>query len=247
MVREIKEHDERKKQMIQTAQHLFLNRGYEHTSVQDIIDTMGVAKGTFYHYFKSREELLDAIVDQMTTDMHERLELIPDKDSNATEKFIELFRTGSNFKAENIDVFMILIKTLYRDDNAIIRNRMYQSSLRKNGPLISRIVCQGIKEGLFNTPFPEDIAGMMITIGKELNETVISMILDRTTDPAQLCAAIIEKYKMYQDIIERILGADPGSLAGILPRGIKDLIIRFITKAREDKETEMGKDRYRMY
>jgi AcrR family transcriptional regulator len=64
MVRISKEHDERLTEFLDTARQLFFEKGYEKTSVNDIIEKVGVAKGTFYHYFKSKEDLLDQLVNQ---------------------------------------------------------------------------------------------------------------------------------------------------------------------------------------
>ncbi len=59
MVRVTKEYDQRLQELLDTARQLFFEIGYEKTSVNDIIDRVGVAKGTFYHYFKTKEDLLD--------------------------------------------------------------------------------------------------------------------------------------------------------------------------------------------
>ena len=69
-LRIVKEHDERKNEIIDTAAALFELKGYEQCSVNDILTAIGIAKGTFYHYFKSKEEVLDAVIaktmDQIT-------------------------------------------------------------------------------------------------------------------------------------------------------------------------------------
>jgi len=65
MIKIIMEHDERIKDIIKKAEKLFAKKGYDNTSVADIIEKVGIAKGTFYHYFKSKDELLDTIVGRM--------------------------------------------------------------------------------------------------------------------------------------------------------------------------------------
>ncbi|MGB6371054.1 MAG: TetR/AcrR family transcriptional regulator, partial [Atribacterota bacterium] len=60
MVRIIKKYDERRTEFLDTAQELFFTKGYEQTAVETIIKKMGLSKGTFYYYFKSKEDLLDA-------------------------------------------------------------------------------------------------------------------------------------------------------------------------------------------
>ncbi len=226
---------------------LFLQNGYNNTSIQNIIDAMNIAKGTFYHYFKSKDELLDAIVDQMTTELSEHLRPILDTDKNGIEKLNEIFKAGSNFKAEKIDTFLVLIKTLYRDENFIIRNRMFQSSIMKNGPIISQIIKQGIKEKLFNTPYPDEIAGIMINLGKELNENIVRLILEKNSDPKTMVELLLNKTRIYQDMMERILGADPGSLSIYIPGDFEALVKKFTDRLREENNIESADDRYKMW
>ena len=65
-MRVVKEYDERKNEIIDTAAFLFMEKGYDRCSVNDILNKIGIAKGTFYHYFKSKEDVLDAAVDKMS-------------------------------------------------------------------------------------------------------------------------------------------------------------------------------------
>jgi len=61
-MRIIKEYEERRKEILETAERLFLTKGYTKTTVNDILKEIGIAKGTFYHYFKSKEEVMDEII-----------------------------------------------------------------------------------------------------------------------------------------------------------------------------------------
>jgi len=61
MVRITKEYHVRKNELLDTAQELFFTQGYEQTTVETIIQKVGVSKGTFYYYFKSKEDLLDKL------------------------------------------------------------------------------------------------------------------------------------------------------------------------------------------
>jgi len=61
-MREVKEHNIRKKEILDKAQALFIKKGYSKTTINDILKAEGIAKGTFYHYFKSKEEVMDALI-----------------------------------------------------------------------------------------------------------------------------------------------------------------------------------------
>ena len=49
-------------QIVVISAKLFKEKGYEKTSVQDIIDAIGMSKGAIYHHFKSKEEILNAVI-----------------------------------------------------------------------------------------------------------------------------------------------------------------------------------------
>ena len=59
-----KDPEERKQELIDAAERLFMERGYEATAVSDIVQEVGVAQGTFYYYFPSKEEILEAIIEK---------------------------------------------------------------------------------------------------------------------------------------------------------------------------------------
>ncbi|HBT17621.1 MAG TPA: TetR/AcrR family transcriptional regulator, partial [Firmicutes bacterium] len=61
-----KEYDERRNEILDTAEELFNMKGYDKCTVNDILKAVGIARGTFYYYFKSKEEVLDAIVSRYT-------------------------------------------------------------------------------------------------------------------------------------------------------------------------------------
>ena len=62
--RRSKHPEERRKELLDAAERLFVEQGYEETSIRDIITTVGVAHGLFYYYFRSKEDILAAIIDR---------------------------------------------------------------------------------------------------------------------------------------------------------------------------------------
>ena len=76
MARVVKEAELRRSEILDAAQHLFYSKGYDETSIQDIIDAVGIAKGTFYHHFESKQELLDHLIDRMFGEVLVPLEML---------------------------------------------------------------------------------------------------------------------------------------------------------------------------
>ncbi|GAH49469.1 unnamed protein product [marine sediment metagenome] len=80
MARITKEYHVRKNELLDTAQELFFTKGYKQTSIESIIKKIGVAKGTFYYYFKSKEDLLDKLTYKMSKKILEEVKKIVEKD-----------------------------------------------------------------------------------------------------------------------------------------------------------------------
>ena len=105
MVRIIKKYDERKTEFLDTAQELFFTKGYEQTAVETIIKKMGLAKGTFYYYFKSKEDLLDALIERMSEKILEEVRKIVDReDLDAIAKLNSAYAVTRSVKLENIEL-----------------------------------------------------------------------------------------------------------------------------------------------
>ena len=76
--------EERKQELIDTAERLFLEKGYEQTTVADIVREIEVAQGTFYYYFSSKEEILEAIIEEDITALEDDVrQILSREDANA--------------------------------------------------------------------------------------------------------------------------------------------------------------------
>ncbi|MGG0718267.1 TetR/AcrR family transcriptional regulator [Robertmurraya massiliosenegalensis] len=81
---------DRKQHVIKMAHQLFIDKGFQATSIQDILDHSGIAKGTFYNYFSSKNELLIALFTTLYKQMEkERNELLIGQDPSDLEIFIK--------------------------------------------------------------------------------------------------------------------------------------------------------------
>src|SRR5688572_17115475 len=78
VARILKKPEIRSAELLDCAQRLFFERGYDGTTVNDIIREAGVSKGAFYHYFVSKEALLEALSVRMTRDFIDDLQLVLD-------------------------------------------------------------------------------------------------------------------------------------------------------------------------
>ncbi|MDP8203693.1 MAG: TetR/AcrR family transcriptional regulator [Candidatus Tenebribacter mawsonii] len=104
MARIVKKAAERRSEILQKAQELFYKYGYTKTSVNMVIEALGISKGAFYHYFKSKEEMLDCLSDRLMQSIISKIEsAINSTNLNAIEKLNIMYKESGNYKVENID------------------------------------------------------------------------------------------------------------------------------------------------
>jgi len=234
MARITKEYHERKNELLDTAQELFFTKGYKQTSIESIIKKVGVAKGTFYYYFKSKEDLLDKLVKRMTSKIQSEVKKITEKtDLNALIKLNEAYIATRKIKLENIELIKLYLKVLYKDENIILRHKIYMSNIELLVPEFAKIINQGVEEKIFNTPFPHKAARLIFELAQILGDSIAKLFLEIDENPE-----IIEEFKkeinIYEDGIERIIGAKKGSINIVDRSALKNLLEKF--KIKKDKK-----------
>lgn len=186
--------EERKNEILDVAEQLFVKNGYDNTSTNDIIKVIGIARGTLYHHFASKEEILDATIMRITEQMTAKAALI------AKDKNIPLLeRVTAVVLSMNVDsdIGQEVLNVIHRPQNALFHQKAQQLSIERIVPIIANLIKEGIEEGLFDTKYPDDAAEMIIVYTNEVFE-------QDGNDPQKITAFIYHT--------ERILGAKEGSL-----------------------------------
>ncbi|MBN1998189.1 TetR/AcrR family transcriptional regulator, partial [candidate division KSB1 bacterium] len=179
MPRIVKQHEQRRSEILDTAQHLFYTQGYEHTSIANVIDAIGIAKGTFYHYFKSKAELLDQIIDRQSAHIDQIIDRVLDEpEENAIVEMNNIWAEVSVYKAENKSVMLMMLRAIYREDNIVFRTKLTNARVKVVTPKIARVISRGIQEGLFFTGNPLDVADMILNLAVYMGEKIAKLILD---------------------------------------------------------------------
>jgi len=208
----MKEHEQRKNEILDTSGALFYRHGYDNTSVAAIIDAVGIAKGTFYHYFKTKEDLLDQLVGRRFRQMAPELEEIAaDRNRGALEKLLATFHKISAWKVTNKELMVEMIKAMGRDENALLLRKTYRMSMEYYAPVITRIVTQGVTEGVFDTKYPDQAGKVIFRLSIGMSEEIISLFLDVMENPVHM-ERLLESIEVFEYSIERIIGAPEGSL-----------------------------------
>jgi len=212
MTRIVRDSDERRNEFIACAQKLFYSKGYGSTSVNDIVSEVGVAKGTFYYYFDTKQAVLEALVDGLTAQSLTVYEAIVADDAlSATEKWTRTVQVIGDWKIERRAELLILARMLQTDENVLLRYKLRRQAVRMAAPQLAKIIAQGIEEGVFETAYAEETAEIIYAVSNAFSETITDILLnpDGYDDPAALAR---RKIGAVQTAIERVLGAAPGSL-----------------------------------
>ena len=214
MVRIVKEenHAARRSEILDVAYLLVYTKGYEQMTIQDILEKSQISKGAFYHYFDSKQALLEALCDRLL-DESERvlLPVVQDEGLSGIEKLNAYFSTAGRWKTAHKAYLMKLLHTWYTDDNAIVRQKVAAKAFERITPLLSTIIQQGVQEGSMSTPYPERVGEIILSLFQSMGDTFANLILTYKGDGNGLEQARLS-VAAYINALERVLGAASGSL-----------------------------------
>jgi AcrR family transcriptional regulator len=205
-------HALRRDEFIDAAQRLMTVKGYDALSIQDVLADLGASKGAFYHYFGSKEDLLDAVVERMADASLALLApIVDDPDLDAIHKFEAFFSGIAQYKAERREFVLGLLRTWISDDNAIVRERLRRWIVPHLTPVLAAIIRQGRDEGVFDAADPDATARVLVALLQGANENAVELYVahEQGTVTFDEVATTLDAYRV---AFERLLGAPAGSI-----------------------------------
>ncbi|MGD8463380.1 MAG: TetR/AcrR family transcriptional regulator [Anaerolineae bacterium] len=213
MTRVTKDPDERRTELIACAQQLFYSKGYERTTVRDIVDALGVAKGTFYYYFDSKQQILEAMVDELIGQSMALLhEIVVDETLPALVKWARAFRELGAWKSERKAELLAMLHVMQMDENLLLRYKVQTTAVQLLSPELAKIIAQGVEEDVLETEYVRESAGITLSIMQGLTDPIYDILLN-PRDYEDPLAQAQQEFAAAEAAIERVLGAPPGSLA----------------------------------
>lgn len=204
-MRIIKEYEERRKEILETAERLFLTKGYTKTTVNDILKEIGIAKGTFYHYFKSKEEVMDEIIMRIIKEDVAKAKVIV---SNPNIPVLEkLFRVLMEQSPKSGDVKDKMIEQFHQPNNAEMHQKSLVQSIIHLSPVLTEILEQGIEEGIFSTSYPQETIELLLSSAQVIFDE--GLFQWKTEE-------MMRRVKAYIKMMEVSVGAKEGSFSYML-------------------------------
>lgn len=205
-------HTVRRDAFLDVAQRLVETKGYEAMSVQDVLDALEVSKGAFYHYFDSKQGLLEAVVGRFADGAMAAISpILNDPNLPAIKKLERVFAGIARWKAERKELVLGIIEVWTSDSNAIVREKVRRMTVRLTVPLLSAVVRQGVEEGVFKVASADETATVLTSLMLGFQEQATHLFIARqaNTVPYEVVERTIAGFT---EAFERILGVPKGSL-----------------------------------
>jgi AcrR family transcriptional regulator len=212
----------RRNEILDAAQRFVGSKGFEQMTIEDILADLRISKGAFYHYFESKGVLLEALISRMGDEA--KAVLVPILDNprlSALDKLQRWFDTAAQWKTARRELLLALIQTWYHDNNAVVRLKLRTETLAWISPLLAPVIRQGIDEGAFAPSLPEQVGQVVFSLLYDLGDSLAAGLLGGSIDEGTFAAAQ-STTAAFTDAVERVLGAQPGSLTMIDPEMLRE-------------------------
>ncbi len=198
-MRVVKDAEERRNEILYAAEQLFGTKGFDGTSTNDILERVGIARGTLYYHFKSKEDIMDGLVDRINTNLINTTRAAASDRSVSLVECIMNTILSMNIGGGNNDR---IIEHIHKPQNALMQQKIQKAMIQGIAPIMTELVQEGVEQKMFSTPFPyESVEMIMVYAITVFNSEVVEIAQE---DMAARITAFIFN-------IERLLGAEEGS------------------------------------
>ena len=158
-MRTTKKPEERKEEIVQTAKRLFVERGYKRTQIKDIVGAVGVAQGLFYYYFKSKEDVMEAVAAEYGTKIFCRIRELVNQDISAIQKLMAFY----DFFIDAAQQQKALFLEIQNAGGGEVHEKIILDVGGKLIPYISQIIKEGKKNGELSCEAPDLVSHFCVS------------------------------------------------------------------------------------
>ncbi len=184
--------ERRKQELLQIAYRMFISRGYENTSVDEIIEEAGIAKGTYYYYFETKEQMLEEVIGMMIDQETEAAARILKAEIPVPQKIVGIISSFRPTREEQP-----IEGALMQPENSVMHENIRKQLTASAVPLLSEVVEEGITKGVFACDYIPERVRMLLLISSDLFDE------GRFTE---------RDIAVFIDMTEKLLGAEPGTM-----------------------------------
>ena len=214
MPRVIKHPELRREELLDHAQALFLKHGYDKASLNDVIAAAGVSKGAFYHYFASKEALLETLAERFARQALAGVQdVLDDPALDPLGRLNALLAKSRQAKVETAAEAWALFETMFRPENLVLFHRINLAANSSFSPVLVEIIRQGVENGTFRTFDPEGVADIVMQFGMATHDVVAKAFAGGSDADMDIAIEALERrIRLYEIALDRILGLPDGSI-----------------------------------
>ena len=198
---------------VDVASRLIQTKGYEALSIQDVLDELGASKGAFYHYFNSKSDLLEAIVERMADAVEATWdEVMARPGLSAIERFEGVFSMAAQYKNARRELTLAVLEGWLSDGNTVLRERLHDLVAMRMTSVLEPILRQGASDSEFTTSDPAATAHVIVALIQGLQGVAAHLFVARQAGTVSL-EEVERTFAAYGEAVDRILGLPPGRLS----------------------------------
>ena len=219
MPRIVKAPEERRGELLEIAAELFFRHGYERTSVEMIIGAAAVSKGAFYHYFDSKESLLEALAEQIVDRaLAGASPVLEAWYPSAIDRLNAFWGESRRLKVEVAPAVRRSMGAIFRPENLILRYRISALTIARTAPVLARILEEGMREGVLDSPDPAGTAELLLHLGTGVHDVIAWAIAESDAGRSDAASAALERrLRLYETAFNRVLGLDDDTISIVEP------------------------------
>ncbi|MBS0234163.1 MAG: TetR/AcrR family transcriptional regulator [Proteobacteria bacterium] len=226
MPRVIKHPDLRRSEFLEHALATFLTRGYDKTSLNDIIAESGASKGAFYHYFPSKEALLEALADRVARQAFEAVNhVVHAPDLNPLARLNAFLAASRQFKLETASQGWRVFAALFSDENQFLYQRITHAWETLFRPTVTELIAAGVAEKVFDTFDPEGVGDILQRLVSSTYPIVAAALNAKTIEERRQAISLFQRrLRLHGIAIDRLLGLSDESIKLVEPGYAKALM-----------------------
>ncbi len=206
-------HTVRREAFVEAAQRLMQTRGWEQMSIQDVLDALQASRGAFYHYFDSKQALLEAVIERMVdAGLGSIQPIVEDPNLRAGAKLVQVFGGIGRWKTDRKDLILAFLDVWLSDDHAVVREHFRRELVSRFVPVLARIVRQGVEEGSFHVQSPDETARVLMMLLQGVQEEATHLFVARQANSIGY-DEVVSRLGAYSGAFERLLGVEAGSIS----------------------------------
>lgn len=225
--------DEKKQAILDVAERLFYHKGYEQTSVQDILDVLNASKGSFYHHFESKFTVLETLCVQRAEKALEEAEEAAGREIRGLNQISELLHHAMPLRRGEENFMALLLPIMFTAQGRTLYTQYSQALRDAFRPRLHAALLQAAQEGDIHLYHPDYTADMLMALINQCwYDTAKTVMNARSQNSTADDAMLMELLQAYRFAMERILDAPFGCLDIVRLPELMETISRVLIELR---------------